>query len=73
MQVAPTEPVLKAPGSTLLKLKHDGPLSNFAFNLKLRRYSADGSGEKVTGTWTGRGIVFPNGDTWTRKELSTIP
>jgi hypothetical protein len=35
--------------------------------------SKDGSGEKVTGTWNGKGIEFPNGDTWTRKELSTIP
>jgi len=32
------KPVLKAPGSVLLKLRYDGPLSNFAFNLNLRRY-----------------------------------
>ena len=31
-------PVLKAPGSMLLKLRCDGPLSNFAFNFNLRRY-----------------------------------
>ena len=30
-------PVLKAPRSMLLKLRYDGPLSNFAFNFNLRR------------------------------------
>ena len=38
MQVDPTKPTLKAPGSKRLKLKHDGPLSNFAFKFNLRRY-----------------------------------
>ena len=33
------QPVLNAPGSMLLKLRRDGPLSNFAFNLNLRRYT----------------------------------
>jgi len=32
-------PVLKAPGSTLLKLRYDGPLPNFAFKFNLRRYT----------------------------------
>jgi len=31
--------MLKAPGSILLKLSHDGPLSSVAFKLNLRRYS----------------------------------
>jgi len=31
--------LLNAPGSMLLKLRRDGPLSNFAFNFNLRRYS----------------------------------
>jgi hypothetical protein len=31
------KPKLKPPGSTLLKLRHDGPLSDFAFNFNLRR------------------------------------
>jgi hypothetical protein len=35
------KPELKAPGGSLLKLKHDGPLSNFAFNFNLCRYSTD--------------------------------
>jgi len=39
VQVKPMKPVLKAPGSMLLKLRCDGPLSNFAFNFNLRRYT----------------------------------
>ena len=39
VQVDPVKPVLKAPGSMLLKLRCDGPLSNVAFNFNLRRYS----------------------------------
>jgi hypothetical protein len=31
--------MLKAPGTTRLKLKYDDPLSNFAFNFNLRRYN----------------------------------
>ena len=38
-QVERMKPVLKAPGSVDLKLRYDGPLSNFAFNFKLRRYN----------------------------------
>ena len=33
------KPNLKPPGSKLLKLTCDGPLSNFAFKFKLRRYT----------------------------------
>jgi len=33
--------VLKAPGNKRLKLLCDGPLSNFAFKFKLRRYTKD--------------------------------
>ena len=39
MQVDPIKPTLKAPGSERLKLKYDEPLSNFAFNIYLRRYT----------------------------------
>jgi len=39
MQVEPMKPVLKAPGTKRLKLNHDEPLLNFAFNFNLRRYS----------------------------------
>ena len=38
VQVDPIRPTLKAPGTKRLKLKYDGPLSNFAFKFKLRRY-----------------------------------
>ena len=41
------KPVLKAPGYVLLKLRYDGPLSNFGFNVNLRRYSK-GKGIKLT-------------------------
>jgi len=39
VQVDPIKAVLKAPGSVLLKLRYDGPLSNFAFRINSRRYS----------------------------------
>jgi len=39
VHVQPMKPVLKAPGSMLLRLKYDGLLSNFAFKFNLRRYS----------------------------------
>jgi hypothetical protein len=35
------KPTLKAFGITLLKLKYDEPLSEFAFKFNLRRYSKD--------------------------------
>jgi len=33
--------MLKAPGTERLKLTYDNPLSSFAFNFNLRRYSLD--------------------------------
>ena len=39
MQLDPVKPTLKAPGTKRLKLKSDEPLSSFAFEFKLRRYS----------------------------------
>jgi len=39
VQVDPIKPTLKAPRSECLKLKCDGPLLKFDFNLNLRRYS----------------------------------
>ena len=38
MQVDPIKSTLKAPGTKRLKLKHDKPLSSFAFNFNLRCY-----------------------------------
>ena len=38
MQVDRIKPLLEAPGTILLKLRCDGPLSNVAFKLNLRRY-----------------------------------
>jgi hypothetical protein len=32
-------PVLKAPGTILIKLRYNGLLSKFAFNFNLRRYN----------------------------------
>jgi len=38
VQVAPINPSLKPPGTTHLKLKCNGPLSNSGFDFNLRRY-----------------------------------
>ena len=39
MQVAPIKPTLKTPGTKRLRLRCDEPLSDFAFNFNLRRYT----------------------------------
>jgi hypothetical protein len=39
VQVAPMKRTLKAPGTKLLKLKYDKPLSKFGFRFNLRRYT----------------------------------
>ena len=38
MQVDPIKPTLKTPVTERLNLKHDEPLSSFAFSFNLRRY-----------------------------------
>ena len=40
MQVDPIKPTLKAPVFKRLKLEHEKPLSNFAFNFNLGSYNA---------------------------------
>jgi len=40
VQVDPIKPALKAPGTKRLELIYDGPLSDFAFKFKLRRYTS---------------------------------
>ena len=58
------KPVLKAPGTMLLKLRYDEPLSNFAFNFNLRRYISagdrSGTGRSAWAT-TGGGARFGSG------------
>jgi hypothetical protein len=39
VQVDPVKPMLKPPETKRLKPKCDGPLSNFAFEFNLRRYT----------------------------------
>jgi hypothetical protein len=39
VQIDPIKPVLKAPGSMLLKLRYDRPLPKIAFKFNLRRYN----------------------------------
>jgi len=39
VQVDPVKLTLKAPGAKRLKLTHDSPLLNFAFNFNVRRYT----------------------------------
>jgi hypothetical protein len=41
MQLDPIKLVLKAPGTILLKLRCDGPLSKVAFKINLSRYNKD--------------------------------
>jgi len=41
VQVETIRPMLKAPGTKRLKQKYDEPLSAFAFNANLRRYSTE--------------------------------
>jgi hypothetical protein len=41
VQVDPTKPTLKAPGTKRLRLKYDGVLSGFAFKSNSRRYSTE--------------------------------
>jgi len=41
VQVDPTEPKLKAPGTNLLTLEYGELLSTFAFKVILRRYNED--------------------------------
>jgi len=45
VQVGPIKPMLKAPGSKLLDLTCDKPLSKFAFKFNLRRYSVAVAGD----------------------------
>ena len=50
MLVDPNTPMLKAPGTTRLKLKYYEMLTSFAFNFNLRRYtkSAAALGEAMS-------------------------
>ena len=41
VQVNLMKPTLKPPGTKRLKPKYDEPLSNFAFNVNLRRYAVE--------------------------------
>ena len=41
------KPTLKAPGTKLLKLKYDEPLSIFAFKFNLRRYITEWNGAEL--------------------------
>jgi len=56
VQVEPMKSKLKAPGAKRLKLKYYNLLSNFAFNLNMRRYTevqnqADAAGLIQCETW----------------------
>ena len=47
MQVDSIKPVLKPPGTILLKLSRDGPLSKVAFKFNLRRHKLVSSARRV--------------------------
>jgi len=55
VQVDPIKPTLKAPGTNLLTLKCDEPLSTFAFNFNLRRYIV----EHLFRTYGPKGFELP--------------
>jgi hypothetical protein len=57
MQVVPIKHTLKAPGTKRLKLQYDEPPSNFAFKLKLHRYTSafDALRGAITG---GQGLTL---------------
>jgi len=63
VQVEPMNPMLKPPGTQCLKLKHDDPLSTFAVNFSMRRYSEvnaygiDDNGESYADITQTVGIV----------------
>jgi len=59
--VEPIQPKLKLPGIERLKLKCDEPLSNFAFNFRLRRYTLVG---KMQGEWAAaaEAAAYSHGD-----------
>ena len=69
MQVEPIKPVLKAPGSMLLKLRYDGPLSNFAFKVNLRRYNEGGRGGVVK--WLSESAMYTEAGAYTRSLFSS--
>jgi hypothetical protein len=70
VQVDPIKPALKAPGSKRLKLKYAGPLSDFTFNIDLRRYIKD-MGERIrSGTATAE-EYFEMGSIMLRKKVFT--
>ena len=54
VQVDPIKPTLKPSGAKRLKLKYDGPLSNFAFKFNLRRCTTARS--TSTRCVSGRGL-----------------
>ena len=54
VQVDPIKPTLKAPGSMLSKLSYDGPVSIFAFNFNLHRYTT-GSYDGLARIWDTQG------------------
>ncbi len=47
VQVDPIKPMLKVPGTSCLKLKHDKLFSSFASNFNLRRHNKDAEREKL--------------------------
>ena len=48
VQVEPMRHVLESPGSLLLKLNYNGPLSSFAFKFNLRSYTWARRGRNTT-------------------------
>jgi len=49
VHVDPMKPTLKAPGTRRLKVKHDEPLSTFAFSFNLRRCTTRSTPPRICG------------------------
>ena len=71
MQVDPIKPTLKVSGTNFLTPNHDEPLSTFAFNFKLRRYTEERAVAALARTARAEmGTVL---GTWTPPTLNLLP
>jgi len=55
VQVDPTKPTLKAPGTKHLKLKYHKTLLDFPFKFNSRRYNMDNNYLPAMDAWRGAG------------------
>ena len=74
MQVDPIKPMLKAPGSELLKLNSDEPLSTLAFKFNLRCYAEeDTSRSLLTSNFASESLTSPSSETFGEDDVPDAP